>query len=226
VEDGVISFSLRDMTLVGCIAITTSLLFMLYKGCTEQKVACSWNMLPMISDVICLPFYDRVFCLITMYFTFACYQVDVRAFYNKINGLVSSCTQDTLLVCGILTTFSLPAIGYFDEHNYGSIHGVMAVTFFLSVAVYAYMLADILEKNKQHFPQLEWEDIDRMHRLKWIMVLSLGAFLYSCTIKGWGYWLTPFAEWTTTLIYVNYLALLSFINDYYDSVHPYTLSLS
>lgn len=116
IQDGVISLSLRDMTLVSCIAISASLLVMLYQSCTNQYVECSLDMLPMISDVICLPYYDRLFCILTCFFCLAVHQVNARAFYKKLNGIADPQTNDFLLILGIISCISLPMIGFFDEH--------------------------------------------------------------------------------------------------------------
>jgi hypothetical protein len=153
IEDGVISLSLRDMTLFSCISITAALLYMLYQSCTNEYVDCAYPVLPMISSVICLPFYDRIFCLLSCFFMLACFQVDCRAFYKRLNGIATDCENDTLMGLGLVATFSLPLIGYFDEHAYSTIHGIMAVLFFLSVAIYAYIISGIMQKNINSFPE-------------------------------------------------------------------------
>lgn len=60
-----------------------------------------------------------------------------------------------------------------------------------------------------------------MNKMKWIMLGSLLTLAISEAIMGSDYWLTPLSEWITTLLYVNYFAILSFTNNYYDSVHPF-----
>mmetsp|Transcript_3550 Transcript_3550/g.2580 ORF Transcript_3550/g.2580 Transcript_3550/m.2580 type:complete len:180 (+) Transcript_3550:12-551(+) len=117
-QEGVISLSLRDLTLIGCLSITVSLLYMLYKACSEDMVDCEYPVLPMISGVICLPFFDRVFCILSMFFCFTVFQADARAFYHKLQGIASQSQNDWMLGMAIIAVFTLPAIGYFDEHNY------------------------------------------------------------------------------------------------------------
>ena len=71
IEDGVISLSLKNLTVIGCLLISGSLLSMLYMTCTNgylDKLDCT-ERLPMISDVICLPIYDRIFCILTIFYT-------------------------------------------------------------------------------------------------------------------------------------------------------------
>lgn len=70
----------------------------------------------MISDVICLHPYDRVFCILTAFFTLAVHQVNGRAYYKRLHGIASPETNDLLLVLNIISCIALPMIGFFDEH--------------------------------------------------------------------------------------------------------------
>eukprot|EP00350_Pseudokeronopsis_sp_OXSARD2_P007019 CAMPEP_0170545166 /NCGR_PEP_ID=MMETSP0211-20121228/3654_1 /TAXON_ID=311385 /ORGANISM="Pseudokeronopsis sp., Strain OXSARD2" /LENGTH=132 /DNA_ID=CAMNT_0010848995 /DNA_START=258 /DNA_END=656 /DNA_ORIENTATION=- len=132
--------------------MTVTLLGMLYKACSDETVDCTYPVLPMISDIICKPFYDRIFCLTTMFFSFTVFQADCRAFYHKLQGIATQKQNDWLLGFGLVCTFTLPAIGYFDEHNYSTIHGICAGLYFLDAGFYAYLLSDIMSKNRAAFP--------------------------------------------------------------------------
>jgi hypothetical protein len=57
------------------------------------------------------------------------------------------------LILGLIAVISLPAIGYFDEHNYGTIHGACAVAFFGSIGFYAFIIGGIMGSNKDKFPE-------------------------------------------------------------------------
>lgn len=219
-QDGVISLSLRDMTLFSCIAISASLLGMLYISCTNELVECSLDLLPMISDVICLPYFDRIFCILTCFFTMAVHQVNARAFYKKLDGIASPETNDLLLILALISCVSLPAIGFFDEHLYKTIHGVSAALFFGSTGFYAFIIGGVMAKNKDKFPE-NGNEIDRMNQMKWAMLGTLLTFGISVGVWGSNFWLTPLSEWAITLIYVNYFAVLVFTSQYYDSIHPY-----
>jgi len=76
-----------------------------------------------------------------------------------------------------------------------------------------------MQENKKKFPVDQWVEIALLNKVKWIMAISLLALAISCGLYGPNYWLTPLAEWVTTILYLNYFALLSFTNLYYDSVH-------
>lgn len=182
---------------------------------------CVYPVLPMISDVICLPFYDRIFCLLSCFFTFAVFQVDCRAFYNRLYGIASDCENDTLLVLGIIATFTLPAIGFFDEHTWGTIHGLCATLFFGSVGIYAFLISGIMESNMDKFPRGDWPKIKLMKKVSKLMMLVLLTFALSISFKGSNFWLTPLTEWLATILFVNYFAIISWTNTYYDSVHSF-----
>jgi len=77
-----------------------------------------------------------------------------------------------------------------------------------------------MQKNKDKFPESQWREIDIMNKMKWVMLLSMVALAISASISS-NFWLTPLSEWITTILYVNYFAILSFTNQYYDSVHPF-----
>lgn len=58
------------------------------------------------------------------------------------------------------------------------------------------------------------------------MIISLVTFGISMALGGDGYWLTPLAEWVTTLLYVNFFAVLSMTNMFFDTVHEENIQLS
>jgi hypothetical protein len=93
----------------------------------------------MISDVICLPIYDRVFCILTIFFTLAVHQTNIRAFYKTLYGVAPNGTNDFLYTIGIISCFALPLIGLFDE-SIMEIHGACAGAFFGCTGIYAFIL--------------------------------------------------------------------------------------
>lgn len=48
---------------------------------------------------------------------------------------------------------SLPAIAFFDEHNFKTIHGASAIAFFGCIGVYAFIVANEMSKYKDKFPE-------------------------------------------------------------------------
>jgi hypothetical protein len=57
------------------------------------------------------------------------------------------------------------------------------------------------------------------------MIVCVLVLALSCAIFGPNHWLTPLSEWVTTILYLNYFCLLSFTNNFFDSVHPFDTDL-
>lgn len=220
VSEGRISLSLRDLTFYMCIVTTATLLGMLYKACDDQLVYCDLPSLrvPYISDVLCLPLYDRITCILFTFFMFTVFQPHVRAFYHRLTGIASESQNTWMLITGLLATVALPGIGYFDEHNYTTIHVTLAGIFFASVGVYSYILSRVLCDNKTAFPESLWSRIHRARHVKNLMWICLITFLIALVLGGGDYWLVTVMEWCSTLLFLNYFGIISFLDDYYDTV--------
>ena len=139
------------MTLFSSLALTAALLYFLYQSCSNQYVQCSPDLLPMISDTICLKIYDRVFCILAIFFALGVQQTNVRAFYRVLYGLSSNSSNDRLYFLGMVSVICLPLIGYFDEHQYPVAHYALAIGFFGGTAFYAFMLSTQLNSHKDKF---------------------------------------------------------------------------
>ncbi len=223
IQEGVISLSLRDMTLIATLSITADLLINLYSACNTKQVECDFanGKIPMISGVICLPFWDRIFCLLTAFFAWTCHQVNIRANYKKMYGIATDCTNDTCMYLGIASVVSLPLIGFFDEHNFGICHGILAVTFFGCTGIYATMMARSMSKNKDKLPLADQNVVKTINVVSKLMMTCLATLAVSIALFGSNYWLTPAAEWATGILFLNFFSFLVYANPYYDSIHPY-----
>lgn len=115
----------------------------------------------MISHVIRAPFVDRIWCILTTFFALAVVQVNLRAYYAKLYPYASAGGNDTMLNIGIATIIALPLIGYFDEHAYKAMHGLVSATFFLGTVIYVNYYASMFWEYKSHFSS-ETNHIERI----------------------------------------------------------------
>eukprot|EP00349_Pseudokeronopsis_sp_Brazil_P002900 CAMPEP_0202969860 /NCGR_PEP_ID=MMETSP1396-20130829/15758_1 /ASSEMBLY_ACC=CAM_ASM_000872 /TAXON_ID= /ORGANISM="Pseudokeronopsis sp., Strain Brazil" /LENGTH=250 /DNA_ID=CAMNT_0049697893 /DNA_START=75 /DNA_END=827 /DNA_ORIENTATION=+ len=212
IHDSIISFSLKTLTIFGCSLVTSTLLAFLYIGCSNEMVECTYPELPWISDLTALHFFDRVFCIVTVFFMLAVFQADIRAFHHALQGIAAPWQQDVMLLCGTLCCFALPLVAYFDTNNYGNVHSIMAVTFFATMGIYAVMLAWVASSNRDKFSQEAQPAIDRMVYLCYLMAICLA---FSTAEQSW---ITHLVEWVTTFLYLNYFAFVIQFLDYFDSV--------
>ena len=154
-EDGVISVSLKNLTLVLSIIVTAVLLGMLYQSCTDGSVECNSTVWPMISDIICLHFYDRIFMFLSTFFMLGVMQVNMRAYYKKVYGYISNSSNDSIFYTGIASCIALPMIGVFDEHDWKTAHYALAGVFFGCFGLYAIWISQSMYNNKDKFPEEE-----------------------------------------------------------------------
>jgi len=222
VENGVIQTSLKDITILIGFGITISLILMLVVSCSNHQVECTLSDFPMVSYVIALnSMYDRIFILLVTTLMYGVQQANIRAFYKKLYGIIPDSNNNWLLFYGIFSIFSLPAIGLFDCHNWNKIHGTSAVIFFAFFGLYSYKLANYMSSNKDKFPTSEQASIASMKKASNTLFIILGSLGISIAIFG-SKVPTPFLEWACVLYYVNFFAIASSTNEYYDSVHEYS----
>jgi hypothetical protein len=219
-EDGVISISLRDMTIVSGLTITINLLIMLIASCNDGTgdYKCTLADWPMVSDIIVQEMYNRTFILMTAVFMYGIQQVNLRAFYKQLYGKISNGRNDTMMYIGLASMVALPMVGIFDEHMWKTLHGISAGIFFGGFMIYARLLGNALYSVKDQFPADEQSAIKSIHNNITGLVLTTLAFVVSLCIKGSG-GITAILEWGTVFYLVNFFAIASFANPYYDSVH-------
>ena len=218
VEDGVISTSLKDQTVLFAVGISIALIAMGTVSCVKGEFECSLSNFPMVSDVLALHMYDRTFIILTTIMTFGVQQVNIRAYYKKLYGIVDDRYNDFLLILGFLPCITLPLIGVFDEHQFNPIHCTCAGIFFGCFAFYCILLARALYQNRDKFPQSEQKAISRMQSATWTMLLlafgfGISIYFVKSSVP------TPFLEWALVLYFVNFFTIASQANAFYDSVH-------
>jgi Frag1/DRAM/Sfk1 family len=219
-EDGVISVSLKNMTILFALTITGALVAMLVASCNDGKgdYICTFKEWPMVSDVIVQEMYNRTFILLTAIFMFGVQQVNLRAFYKQLYGKISNGRNDTMMYIGLASMVALPMVGIFDEHMWKTMHGISAGVFFGGFMIYARLLGNAIYEVRDQFPAEEQSAIKSIHNNITGLVLTTLAFVVSLALKGSG-GLTAILEWATVFYFVNFFSIASFANPYYDSVH-------
>lgn len=177
--------------------------------------------LPMISDVVALPMYDRVFIMMSSIYCMGVHQVNVRAFYKRMHGVISLNSNYVLFYAGITSCFTLPMIGVFDCYSHKFLHYLFAFLFFVSAGSYSTTLSWLMYHNRNRFPVADHPTISLSKHLAIIMFSLVVLFILSQGILGSAYWTTPILEWSTVFLHMNYFSLINFTNPFFDSIHPY-----
>jgi len=218
-EDGVISLSLRDMTVILSLGMSATLLAMGYLSCTDGTFVCNAQRFPMISDVIISKeMYNRVFLLMTTIIMFGVQQVNIRAFYKKLYGIIPDGNNDFLFDLGLVSCFALPMIGIFDEKSYITMHCISAGFFFGCFGIYCVLLGRYLWNNREKFPASEQRSISVMVWNTWGLMAVLVLFGLSTQFAQHTAF-CPISEWVLVIYYANFFAIASYTNQFYDSIH-------
>ena len=129
-EEGVISISLRWMTLVATGLVAFVICGGTYIAWYLTLVPIDETHWPFISDISCMPYFDRAFCLVFMFYALSVQQANVRAYYLMLSPYVSATYNYLLFGIGILACLILPLIYYWDEYWFLTTHDALALIFF------------------------------------------------------------------------------------------------
>jgi hypothetical membrane protein len=206
------------MTVILGLLISITLLAELYITCSNGTFECTTKSFPMVSTVIALEMYDRVFILLTVILMFGIQQTNIRAFYKKLYGIIPDHENDNLMNIGLISCVALPLIGIFDEHKWPIPHGISAVTFFLLFGLYCIKLGRYLNQNKDKYPAKDQTGIKLAYYNSYGLIVALGALLLSIIIVH-SHVPTPLIEWFVVLYFVNFFVIISMVNSFYDTVH-------
>ncbi len=151
IEDGVISISLKSMSLLFSVLMTGGLLLGLYLYCGANE--CSQTVFPMVEDTLIFDEQaNRIFLFITTCFMWGVHQANIRAFYRMMYNIISEKENDFLLVLGLLQCVSLPCCAIFDKNNLPILNKAAALVLFASAGSYMFILSYQMNKNLDKFP--------------------------------------------------------------------------
>lgn len=198
---------------------------MLYVACANDLVECNVSssgriVIPTISDVIAIPFFDRIFILLNTIYFMGVHQVSVRSYYKRLYDSAIDFRENTILFyVGMTSCISLPMIGIFDCNNFVPFHFFFAGLFFLSAGYYSYRISNLMYEKKAYFPESDHGVIDLSYNLSYLMLGIILALLLSAVTLGTSFWVTPAIEWVAVFLNMNYFSFINLSNPFYDSVH-------
>jgi hypothetical protein len=220
-EDGVISMSLRDQTVLGSVLITAYFAYIGYHGCTSGQTKCDSEHFPMISYFLKMPFYSRIFCLLSTYLCLTCIMGNIRVVYAVLYTPTKNAndgSNDTLYYFGLVGCITLPLVGYFDEDTYSLCHSILAVTFFICMSTYIFWLNSLMNKYKDQLTPAQAAIVPRLNKVTAAIIAAAVSFVTSYLVYGTAKPYFAYLEWTVTILLLNYFVIVSFDNDFYQSV--------
>lgn len=144
VEEGTISISQRNLTIISGFIVTGYLAIMLAWCCYDGEVSCEIWHLPDISELGKRHPWDRLYCLIMTFHCMTCLQGNIRAFYKLNYDNKDQGWNRTIYWIGFVGTFLLPPVGYLDKDMSPIIHPCLATGFFICLTAYCLFALGIL----------------------------------------------------------------------------------
>ena len=68
----------------------------------------------MMSEILAIKPYDRWFTFTATVYSFGVMQINMRAYFKKVYGLIPHKTNDRILYLGTASCVALPMVGVFD----------------------------------------------------------------------------------------------------------------
>ena len=203
-EEGVISLSLRWITLVG-----TALVAALIGGSTYicwylEIVTIDDTHWPFISDISGLPLFDRAYCLVFMFYAMTVHQMNVRAIYHLLYPITTPLYRNATLALGIAGCVVLPLIYEWDEYWFLVTHDCLALGFFFLNTAFVFLSASALNANITRFSADHQAAISRLRLASFFLVAALAVFVYVTASYPEDVFHQAIIEWVTVAVMLSW----------------------
>ena len=180
---------------------------MLYTSCAYQFNHCSWQRIPLISNVIADSMFDRVFILLNTAYFIGVHQVNVRVLYSRFHLVIPSLTNTLLLSAGMLSSISLPMIGLFDNREYIALHYAWAGLFFISSAYYLSHTAFLMYRHRDQIGG-NMKLVEFNYGYSKFCTLLIVGLCFTTVFFCDRFWLTVVLEWLVVFAYMTLTMLI------------------
>ena len=156
-----------------------------------------------------------------MFYALAVQQMNVRAFYCKLDGIASPLYNIVAGALGLVACLVLPFIYYWDEYWSVDTHDTLALTFFFTQTGYLFLIASCMNNNITKFPVGDRTTIQNLQKISYATIAALATFMYFNIYAPTDIMSQAITEWVCVAFMLFWVLAASFESDYYDSVHRY-----
>lgn len=96
-------------------------------------------------------YYDRAFIFTMVLYSFVVGQLNVRAYYTRLSGIIEANNNTWLYRLGMGTIFFPPMISILDMYTFPNAHNVCAFAFFTIAAAYIIWITGEFSAHKEEF---------------------------------------------------------------------------
>ena len=190
-----------------------------YIKCNDGTFTCNENGFPDISHVMGKEPLNKLYAI--MLTVYACVkQAYVRAYYEKLQGVISPGTNKALLIYGAISCIFGPMFGYYDVYYNMSIHCLVVALFVIGEVLYIFTMTSVLNRTRSQWSKSAQSGIDQLVLCRLVTValgaITLGSKAISKNIDPYG----SYIEWFLFCLSFYIFALISTIMPYEDVVVP------
>ncbi len=221
VQEGIISTPTKTVTIYSAWVVVLCLVVFFLRACYLGDVECSETHLPMISDILALPHYEKIFAAVATSWFILTINPNVRAFYYRLDGRISRSYNNFLLILGYISSFNLIMVGILDTNNFPVPHVVVAVIFFFGSGIYYLLVTMALRDHRQEFNEETQKLIDKAWgqiKLILTLVVILACLVYTLEPDQL---VIPIFEWTIGFIFILFMTTMSSAIPFYETIHQH-----
>lgn len=183
------------------------LLYCGYIKCNDGSFHCETKF-PDISHVMGRAPLNKLYAI--MLTVYACVkQAYVRAYYERLKGLVSENTNRNLVIYGAISCVFGPMIGYFDVYYWMTVHCSVTALFVIGEVLYVLTMISILNRTRLTWQKSAQSSIDNLVISKWVFlvlgVYKMGTKILGIQIGSYG----AYIEWIVFFISFYMFAIMS-----------------
>ena len=218
----IIKVPLWPLTVFSTIALGVMFLLIGYFGCTLlDDITCKADDFPMISDILRHKYFDRVYIFAMVFHASFVQFSNIRAYYSKFSEVIDSSTNDRLFWAGLVACICQPMVGMVDNKMCNPVHTTFAVSFFVLIIYYFFVLLGQIYSNGMHLlTPGQQSRATFLYYFRWVMLVFLVVTLACNIIYGTNV-PTPYLEWSGTLLLINFFTVTALLDDdYMEMVGP------
>ena len=211
--------SITTVTQITSFFMAAIIIYCGYIKCNDGSFTCDENRFPDISHVMGKEPLNKLYAIMLTWY--ACVkQAYVRAYHQKLSGVISSGTNQMLFIYGAVSCIFGPMIGYFDVYYNMTIHCTVVALFVVGEVLYIFTMTSVLNRTRARWSESAQSGIDQLVLCRLITVvlgaITLGSKAISKNIDPYG----SYIEWILFCLSFYIFALISTIMPYDDVVVP------
>lgn len=205
--------ALPSLTMIVSAAMGGILLVCGYISCTDGTFECDDKKFPDISHVMGLAPLNKLYAIMLTAYAMN-KQACVRSYHHALQGIASPCTQQAMLIYGLMGCIFGPLIGFFDVYYDMHTHCFVVALFVVGEVLYIFTATAVINGARDKFPQSSQSSIDTLVTCR-LLTVVLGAVTLGAKVMGKD--INPYSAYIEWILFI----MSFFIFGVLASIMPY-----